>query len=334
MKDIAKTQHFTTNYDTILKNIKFFPDTAIDPFAGDCDLLKYSPHTSWSFYDIDPKSSKVIYNDSLMNPPDYNDKSVITNPPYLAKNKTKEFSDIFKKYHTDDLYKAAIISLVRGNCKNGILIIPVNFFTDEFTNDIRCMFLSRYKISYVNYFEEQIFSNTTYNICAFYFEKYTGGTNGNVQFYEPIQNSSIDISIKPEYGYRVGGEFYACLKTIKPEFNRAVKNVSYNFITRLYLEALDTRTKHLHLELHDSPYYGINSDRMRATLTCNKELSHDDELYIANTFNMYMDDERKKYGNLILTNFRDFGRKRISFEDVYKICTMIIQNRENKTNNV
>ena len=49
-------------YDKILQNINFFPEEAIDPFAGDCDLKNYSPNTKWTFYDIEPKKENVIKN--------------------------------------------------------------------------------------------------------------------------------------------------------------------------------------------------------------------------------------------------------------------------------
>ena len=165
MTDLIKTQHFTKQYDKILQNINFFPEEAIDPFAGDCDLKNYSPNTKWIFYDIEPKNKEVIKNDSLLNPVDYTNKTVITNPPYLAKGKTKEFKEVFDKYNVDDLYKAAILSII--GCKNGIFIIPFNFFTDEATSETRKRFLSKYKVNYVNVFTEQVFENTTYNVCSF-----------------------------------------------------------------------------------------------------------------------------------------------------------------------
>ena len=169
MEDLIKTQHFIKQYEKILKNIDFHPKEAIDPFAGECDLFNYSPETKWTFYDIEPKKENVIKNDSLLNPIDYTGKTVITNPPYLAKNKTKEFTEIFEKYKEDDLHKASIKSII--GCSNGILIIPINFFTDENTEELRKLFLSYYKVSYVNVFSKPVFENTTYNVCSFYFEK-------------------------------------------------------------------------------------------------------------------------------------------------------------------
>ena len=90
MEDLTRTQHFTENWNKILFNINFKPEKAVDPFAGNCDLVLYSPSTEWELYDIDVKRPEVVFNDSLLNPIDYVGKTVITNPPYLAKNKTKE----------------------------------------------------------------------------------------------------------------------------------------------------------------------------------------------------------------------------------------------------
>ena len=62
MKDLNKIQHFTENYKEILYNINFFPKEAVDPFAGNCDLIKYSPNTMWELYDIDVKNNNVVHN--------------------------------------------------------------------------------------------------------------------------------------------------------------------------------------------------------------------------------------------------------------------------------
>src|SRR5574344_1452547 len=213
---LQNTQHFTTNYSDILYNINFKPESAIDPFAGNCDLVKYSENTKWELYDIDIKNESVVYNDSLLHPVDYTGKSVITNPPYLAKNKTKYFSEVFRKYHTDDLYKASILSIV--GCKNGILIIPLNFFTDENTSDVRTEFLSRYKVSYVNFFTRQVFDDTTYNVCSFYFEE---GKTSEVIFFDFFDKKTYATKLDEKYGFRVGGEFYDKINSVEPEIGRA-----------------------------------------------------------------------------------------------------------------
>ena len=55
------------------------------------------------------RSKKEVYykKDTVKNPPDYNNKYLITNPPYLARNKSKDKS-LFDKYDVNDLYKCVI----------------------------------------------------------------------------------------------------------------------------------------------------------------------------------------------------------------------------------
>ena len=85
--------------------------------------------------------------DTLLNPLNYNNKFIITNPPYLARNKSQDKS-IFDKYKTNDLYKCFIQSIINNNCNGGILIIPLNFFSSIRKSDIdlRKHFLKIYDI--------------------------------------------------------------------------------------------------------------------------------------------------------------------------------------------
>lgn len=318
MGDLKKTQHFSSNYEKLLKNIEFYPEEAIDPFAGAKDLLQYSKDTKWTFYDIEPIHEDIIKNDSLLNPPDYTDKTVITNPPYLAQNKTKEFKEIFDKYKVDDLYKAAILSII--GCKNGILIIPINFFTDEVTSNIRKEFLSKYKVKYVNVFSEQMFENTTYNVCSFYFEL---GKTDVVEFYNVSTDTRLNTVLDEKYGYRLGGEFYNIFKNAPKLFSR-VRTGKENNITNIFLQGLDDRKNLISLYYNTETYIGKNTDRVFATLYCKQKLDENIQKQIIEEFNLFLNSNRKKYNNLILTNYRDFGRKRISFDDAYKICSMIL----------
>lgn len=46
-------------------------------------------------YDIEPKRAGIQKRDTLANPPDYSDAWIITNPPYLARNKSaKDNKDV------------------------------------------------------------------------------------------------------------------------------------------------------------------------------------------------------------------------------------------------
>jgi len=93
-------QFYTTNYEYILQNM-IIPDYVLDkiiiePFAGNGDLIKFIDDSKYKIecYDIDPKKDFIIKKDTLLEPPDYNDKYVITNPPYLARNKSTDKKNI------------------------------------------------------------------------------------------------------------------------------------------------------------------------------------------------------------------------------------------------
>ena len=92
-------QFFTTNSDYILDGLQNYikGKNVTDPFAGSQDLMlwakKHGAKDVFGF-DIDKKyidDKKVLENDSLNNPKKYN--FVITNPPYLHKNKADQKPD-------------------------------------------------------------------------------------------------------------------------------------------------------------------------------------------------------------------------------------------------
>jgi hypothetical protein len=138
-------QFYTTNYKHILQNMYIPYDTSniIEPFAGNGDLLcfldmdmdmdtdKYNIECN----DIEPKKDFIIKRDTLLNPPNLDDAFVITNPPYLARNKCDN-KEIFNKYNTNDLYKCFIKLLTASYCKGGILILPLNFLCSIRKGDI------------------------------------------------------------------------------------------------------------------------------------------------------------------------------------------------------
>ena len=174
-------------------------------------------------------------------------------------------------------------------------------------------------MSDVNIFNRLVFENTTYNICSFYFEE---GKTGEVTFHNIDNDDEFMTELDEEYGYRLGGEFYNSFKNIKPIFSRAREN-NNGFITNIYLTALDKRKELINLSYNENTYYGKNTDRIYATLTCSQEISTEKQNEIIEKFNSFLRQKRNEYHNMILTNYRDYGRKRISFDDVYKICTML-----------
>ena len=129
-----KGQFYTVNSAYILDGLSLVPATAkrvIEPFAGKGDLLDWLATKGNTLpveaYDIDPKKDGVVQRDTLLNPPNYKDAWILTNPPYLARNKCDK-KEMFDLYDTNDLYKCFLTSLTKQEAAGGIFIIPSGFF--------------------------------------------------------------------------------------------------------------------------------------------------------------------------------------------------------------
>ena len=69
--------------------------------------------------------------------------------------------------------------------------------------------------------------------------------------------------------------------------------------------------------------------RTYATLIIEPSIDKNKQLELVNKFNKYLNEYRKKFNSLFLTNYReskDIARKRISFELVYLITQYILEN--------
>lgn len=89
MNKKALEQFYTENYKYIFTGFSVPLEIThiIEPFVGKGDLLDFIPNnTNIECYDIEPKISFAIKRDTILNPPDYKNKFIITNPPYLARH--------------------------------------------------------------------------------------------------------------------------------------------------------------------------------------------------------------------------------------------------------
>lgn len=332
-------QFFTTNYTYILQNMKIPANvsTIIEPFVGNGDLLNFlDSKYILECYDIDPKRPTDTCRDTLNDPPDYDDKFVLTNPPYLARNKSKD-KKLFDKYSTNDLYKCFLIGLINGNCKGGIIIIPLNFWCSIRKADIqlRKLFLENYSILQLNIFEERVFSDTSYTVCCFQFEK---------RVPEPVNPKPINITIYPskkemnlflnnDNHYSFGGEIYS-FENKKYSITRLTsKNVNDIGGTNILVKCIDdngTNKIGLSIVSNDKVYVDNTpklSSRTYASLSIVPEITLEVQEKLVEKFNNFLNEHREKYHSLFLTNYReskDIARKRISFDLVYKIVGKLL----------
>lgn len=322
-------QFYTTNAQYIVGNLLDDFDTeipVIDPFVGEWDLLNQLGQQYQKFgFDLDPKNAATIRQDTLNSPPGYDGYMVLTNPPYLARNKS-ENKDIFDRYQTDDLYKAALISML--TCEGGAVILPLNFFSSK-EDRVRKEFLSRFRITRMNVFEEQVFDDTDYTVCSFSFTK-EENVSQEVEFNFLPSGIRKTFTIDLDKGYRIGAEFFQLLETVSPiRVSRLLIGQAPN--SKLFLRALDTGTEEgrIGLEMREQPFFGKNTDRAFASLVFSKELSEAAQQQVADEFNRIMKEQRELYQSMFLSTFRNStaagSRKRISFDDAYLLVRHVIR---------
>jgi hypothetical protein len=341
----ALGQFYTTNNEYILQNMKI-PDDIIDiiePFAGNGDLVDFIKNTenlknikyNIDCYDIEPKKDYIIKRDTINEPPDYNNKYVITNPPYLARNKSAD-KKLFDKYNVNDLYKCFIKNIIDITCSGGIIIIPLNFWSSirQADIEIRKLFLEKYKIIKLNIFEEKVFSDTSYTICSFQFEvKKQSNIPNIVEISVYPSKITIIAELNSINNYMIGGEIYKLpLNNIykitrltnknrdKCNTNILVKCIDDNITSQIGLSYVEEKD----IYIDNTPN---QSARTYATLQIDPVINEEKQKKLIESFNKYLREHREKYSSLFLTNYReskDIARKRISFELVYSITEYLL----------
>lgn len=335
-------QYFTTNYEYILKNfvIPSYVNSIVEPFTGNGDLLNFldsSKKYEIECYDIAPRKEFIKKKDTLLDPPDYKNKFVITNPPFLARNKNKD-KEIYDKYNENDLYKCFIKSIIQNKCLGGIIIIPLNFWCSIRKKDIqlRSSFLQLYDVLKINIFEEQVFDDTSYCICSLQFQ------NKNIEEIKTIATvypscKNINFVLDKSNNYTIAGHLYNLdiSNDIKIERftknNKNDKNVS-NIMLKCIDDNIDNKLG-LKIVRDDERYIDETenlSARSYATLIIKPKLSLDKQQRIVDIFNSFMEQNRIKYNSLFLTNYREsnsIARKRISFNFAFRIVNHIIHKK-------
>lgn len=331
-------QFYTTNYEYILSNMEIPSNvkTIIEPFVGNGDLLKFIKNkTSYNIeiYDIDPKFINTIKRDTLTDPPDYTDKFILTNPPYLARNKSKK-KDLYDKYNCNDLYKCFIINIIESVCQGGIIIIPLNFLSSIRKSDVelRKKFLEKYAINIVNIFEEQVFDDTSYAVCSIYFVIKKHDEINNIKFYIYPTKKEINISLTAENNYTIGGEIYNIKQTPKYKVQRATRETEKD-ITNILLKCIDDNKDSqlgFRIVMDEDRFIDKTeklSARSYATLVINVPINLQQQKILVDKMNEYIKEQREKYNSLFLTNYREsnsIARKRISFDLAFKICNYML----------
>jgi hypothetical protein len=343
-------QFYTTHHEYILQNMKI-PDSItniIEPFTGNGDLITFiekqqkinNVNYNIECYDIEPSKSFIIKQDTIKHPPNYNNKYLITNPPYLARNKCTN-KLLFDKYDVNDLYKCVIKEILTNVCLGGIFIIPLNFWSSIRNSDIslRQAFLEKYNVLLLNIFEEQVFDDTTYTICSFQFElKLKENTKENTNILNIIVYPSktiIQTELNSTNNFMIGGDIY----NLKLKNNYKITRLTNKNIdkcnTNILVKCIDDNIKsQIGLSFVETKDIYVDrtpnqTARTYASLIIEPKIDIIKQQQLITKFNNYLNEHRKKYNSLFLTNYReskDIARKRISFDLVYAITEYILDN--------
>lgn len=368
-------QFFTVNSDYILNGLKIYINgkDISDPFCGSGDLLEWAKKNGAKNvigYDIDNKyidNKTIIQNDSLLNPKKYN--FVLTNPPYLNVNKANKTikNRYFTNSYFEDLYQISLFNILNSN--EGIVIVPVNFLSAENSKKIRNIFFSKFEIKKINYFRQQVFPDTTYNVIAFYYQQLKKPKE-KIKFTMKIfpEKELFEIKLEKRFNWTIGGADLARIKNQKNElgaFRLTEKDVenkngkikikaAYNHIRYIedikisedlyesiknniiMLKAIDSGSDEGKISLENIKDYKIdclvskNTSRHMIHILFKDDISIDDQKKLIKLFNREINRLRKEHLSLFLTNYRDKDRKRISFDLAYKLLNYLYFNNINK----
>jgi hypothetical protein len=337
-------QFYTTNSSYILDGFSLPPSDIrciVEPFAGKGDLIEWIKKSKCDAeiqaFDIEPKGDSIKKRDTLVNPPDYNNAWIITNPPYLARNKSADKS-VFDLYETNDLYKCFITSVVKqNNCRGGIFIIPAGFFFSPRDIDVMCRdaFMKKYKITKIKYFEESVFDDTTTTIVAFSFEKSdTDIKEQNVEWLMMPLNIKKEFKMSSINKWIIGGDIYNLPVPENISVRRYVEgeklrdNEQQLYIT---LNALDSGTKDGRISLsykNNYIYLAKECSRTYASFRITgKILNEGEQIQLCKEFNEFIEEKRQEKWSLFLPQFREskeYARKRIPFQLAYRIFLYLI----------
>lgn len=326
----ALGQYLTTKATEILAGFESYVQgkNVIDCCAGYGDLLTWAEKhgaASTKGYDID-FSTGYEQRDSLMNPPNFAGKFVITNPPYLCRNKAKkQYAEIYDKYKQNDLYKCHLVSLIEQGCTEGIEILPANFLCES-KSSMRSVFFTAYEIIEAKYWAEPIFEDATTGIVAFYFKaREKADTIFPITMFP--ENKRHIINLKSQYGYLYGDEFFDYINSTKMEFDiqKTIKGDAPPN-THFVFSLMDKNKVPQGLTYNEGePIYSDPKAFTTYQLTMDIDMTEEFQRKIVAQFNEKLSYWRNKYHGLFLSNYLGANQKILSVSYCNKLLTKLIE---------
>lgn len=188
---------------------------------------------------------------------------------------------------------------------------------------IRNDFLNKYNIKCLNIFEKQTFDYTTQSVITLVFiNKIYPLVNQTIHLYKS-NDDIIDININ-DFNYILNFDIYnnyLCNNSkiiVKRNYNAddlIVSDIKVSLIDPKIEAYIDTLNKNIQDKI---------TDRSFMRLCFNEKFDIQQEIKICELFNKTINELRIKTHSLVLTSYREYNRKRLTFEEVYVLMIYVI----------
>ena len=311
-----KGQYFTTKASDLLAGLekKVWKSVVCEPFAGGGDLVEWCYNNAAvgvKAYDIDPQNDTVVLNDSILDPWYDGCDMIVTNPPYLSRNKNKDKRP-YEQWGQSDLYKCHLASIVASDIEQGILILPSNFISES-NSKIRDLFFSRFKLNFVKYYRYPVFDDATTGICVIHFSRWTPQAHMVVviETHYPDRAVSKDFLLKNEYGWLPGLEFFEYIFADPDPLN--VEILRDGAGTNIVISLLTYGKLPLGAHYNDAePIYAEPKVFTTYQVKLPIDISEDDQRRVVSMFNNKLNRYQEKYESLFLANYMGAEQKIMS----------------------
>lgn len=322
-------QFFTKNANELLARYSHLVagKVVIDPFAGDCDLLDFAvSHGAKSIvaYDLEPTKENIIKQDTLLNPPEFRGKFLLTNPPYLCSNKNKD-KRVYEKYGYNDLYKCHIASFI-GQVDEGVLILPSNFLSESRAK-IRDTFFKSYTITTCDYYYYQVFPSATTGIVVFHFVRDTSAVKRfecNVHY----SNTNIvkcEVELEEKYDWLFGKDFFDYIDVEQTlDIDKYTGNINGKYLTNIVIGLLDKGKWTQGLTYNTgSPVVCGEKSFTTYQVVSSEPIDIEKQKTIVEVFNTKLRGFRDKYHGMFLSNFMGADQKILSRSFIHKMIQRV-----------
>ena len=309
-------QYFTTNAATLLEGYEHIVKGKVvtEPFAGGGDLTRWcleNGATKVMQYDIEPQNDETESRDSIMDP--HLHGVVVSNPPYLSKNKNKD-KKAYEFWGLNDLYKCHLGAIASSNIQSGILILPTNFLSES-SSYARNLFFSYYRMNHVKYYRTRVFDDATTGIVVFDFERWDmqSSMTCTYEIFYDDKSYTTEYTARSEDGWLVGSEFFDLLLMGPPDFKIKILREGEKSNSNIIIGLLDKGKYSLGAHYNDGdPLYCAPKAFTTYQCVLNEEYPVELQKRAVEIFNNILNEMREKYHSMFLSNYMGASQKILS----------------------